>query len=127
MHTNHQRPGAIVNMKLPELQKALKEGSKDKLLIVVQEHKKATTGSARVIAKGVPARRVANYASFIRPAMRPESDLAFHNSKGKQLDHLSRRVINLAESVDIYNLPTATWSRHIAAAAVTMNDSEQTQ
>ena len=140
MHTNHQRPGAVVNMKLTELQKALQDGTKDRLVVVVQDHKTATTGSARVVTKGILAERVATYASVIRPAMQADSGLAFPNSRGNPLDHLSRRVTKLAESVGICNLPTATWSRHMAAtavqhlpessrsaAAVTMSHSEQTQ
>ncbi len=55
MLVNHQRPGAVINMMLPELKRALErkevKGRDTYVTVAVEQHKTGTTGRARLVAR----------------------------------------------------------------------------
>ena len=59
----------------------------------------------------------------LRPLLSP-SQLVFPNTKGNEIDHLSRRVKDLAAKHKL-QLPVATDSRHVAGTAASRSCNEQ--
>ena len=81
----------------------------------VKNHKTGTTSSARIHMTGNVIERVRDYVQHLRPLLSP-SQLVFPNTKGNEIDHLSRRVKDLAAKHKL-QLPVATDSRHAAGTA----------
>ncbi len=128
MLVNHQRPGAVVNMTLPELKGALDrkqvQGRDTYVTVAVEHHKTGSTGRARLVARNRLADRLSRYVNHIRPQL-PPSQWAFPNSNGKKLDHFSRLVRAVGERYHL-KLPTATEGRHAAATAAALTLPEMT-
>lgn len=124
MHTNHQRPGAVCNATIGEYSRAteIEKGRTTYLTFRVQNHKTATTGSAKISVPGILTRVLKLYVTYLRPLL-PESDLLFPSNCGKPMDHLSRHVTALGNKYQL-KLPSSTESRHTAATVVTKKGSE---
>ena len=120
MHSNAQRPGAIINATIDEYNRATVEviGREPYKTIVVVSHKTSTTGSARLTMDRHLSQMMECYTGHIRQLLEgSSSNFLFPNREGKRLDHLSRHVSNLAKKLG-FNLPkTATETRHSAATA----------
>ncbi len=62
MLVNHQRPGAVINMTLPELKRALErkevKGRDTYVTVAVEKHKTGTTGRTRLVARNRLADRL---------------------------------------------------------------------
>ena len=120
LHCNAQRPGAITNATLAEYRAATNYviGRMTYTTFLVEQHKTGTTGRAKITMNKDLALKMEMYVSKIRPTLEVESDLLFPNREGKQLDHLSRHVKNLAIKLGLGLPNTATETRHAAATAV---------
>ena len=122
--TNHQRPGAVANAKTAEWasSKASEVGRKEYRTFFVAEHKRSTTGRAKLTMSKQMGRLLDKYVSLLRPLL-SDSPLLFPNRSGKPFDHLSREMRQLGKKYGI-TVPTATASRRTAATAISRAGSE---
>ena len=121
LHTNSQRPGAIVNATLTEYERATLSTVDRKAYktFLVANHKTGTTGRAKVSASRQLATNLDKFVTNVRPKLDgSSSQLLFPNREGRAIDHLSRHVQNLSKKLG-FKLPlTATATRHAVATAV---------
>lgn len=127
LHSNHQRPGAIVNMKLSEVKGAVRktvEGT-DYILIRVREHKTGATGCAPITLKGSTIAIFQTYIERIRPeVLSQESDLVFPaKSSPLVMTGLSRKIATVANRWG-HDVPIATEGRAMASTAVSKTGSD---
>ena len=130
LHSNAQRPGAVINATLAEYKSATTSnvGRDTYTTFYVENHKTSVTGRARLTLDQHLARSMNLYMTQIRPHLEGKSSpLIFPNREGKKLDHLSRKIEKLSTQLGISVPRTATDTRHATATAVAgSSDMERT-
>jgi len=125
MLSNHQRPGAVVNVTIDEYRdaKTTTIGRTTYKTFYSKMHKTGTTGRAKLTCSKDLSDILDQYVTHLRPKL-AESQLLFPNKDGRPIDHLSRHMAKLGSQFGI-DVPTATQSRHDAATAISSAGMEE--
>ena len=120
MHCNAQRTGAVTMATLEEFHATTVStiGRESYKTILVSNHKTATTRTAKMTANSCASfHKLDLFVHHIRTALEGNSStMLFPNREGRPLNHLSRHVNKLANELGFQLPPTATATRHTAAA-----------
>ena len=118
MADSGQRTGAVVNMTVPEWERAQQVG--DKLVVRVVKHKTSQKGTANIILSPAMTQRMRSYIECIRPNLLTphmedeDEDLFFLQSNGSRINHLAQKVNCLAEKFG-FAMATSTQIRKSAS------------
>ena len=116
MLSNHQRPGAVVNVTIDEYRdaKTTTIGRTMYKTFYSKMHKTSTTGRAKPTCSKDLSDILDQYVTHLRPKL-AESQLLFPNKDCRPINHLSRNMAKLGSQFGI-DVPMATQSCHDAAA-----------
>ena len=119
---NAQRPGIIAGMLVSEYELACRD-SPEAVVILVHSHKGSRP--ARVVAEGSMVSELHTWVTCLRPLfVEGESPLLFCGQSGDPLQHISRKLSELAQSFGA-TIPPATSVRKAIATAGGALDAEK--